>query len=103
MCEIVQRLERVTNKEQVAWKCIAETSSKLVWRPLTQWGVFHRNKWQSALGNPGFNCYLTRKAALDAGWTTSRHPVKVRIRKVEGYNRTLQIVFAREIFVPKGK
>lgn len=106
MCEITKRLKRITSKEIVAWKCINHSSTATRWQPLTMGGWFYRGVWEQAQ-NPytGFNCYLTRKDALKSGWSTSDHPVRVRIRKIEGYGEMygVKIVFAREIFVPRGR
>lgn len=102
MCYIEKRIKRITNKERVAWKCISSSSTPTMWRPLTMLGEFRRGAWQKALNTEtGFNCYISEKLARDSGWSTDDRPVKVRIRGIQGFDEAGEIVFAREIFVPK--
>jgi hypothetical protein len=105
MCVQIDRyVKNPTNKIRWAWKAISTYSTPTVWKPICQPGNFKRGQWVKARNSQyGFNCYTTREGAL--AWASSSDVVvKVRVRKVHGFGEDNgRVIFAREIFVPKGR
>jgi len=103
MCVRIKKHVKPTSRVRAAWKAICEYNpSAKSWRPVAQGGTFPRGQWVKA-EHPyyGFNCYQAKAGAETWGAPV----VKVRIRGVHGYgtDQGFKVIFAREIFVPKGK
>ncbi len=104
MCaEVTREVRKVTNKFVWAWKAIDDDkSNRVLWTPVFRSGLFKRGAWVTAL-HPfyGFNCYTSRRAAD----LHEEKTVRVRVRQVYGYGKwgKHRVIFAREIFVPKGR
>jgi hypothetical protein len=105
MCVEISRNVLETLKVRTAWKSISSSSTATTWYPIRHIGEFKRGKWVKAKHYYyGFNCYSTKKGA-DSRSTWSNKTVKVRVRRIHGYGKdgNDKVIFAREIFVPKGR
>lgn len=103
MCTVITKyVKKPTPKVIKVWKVLGYNSTNFHWRPVIHDGIFPRGKWVTAIDRTyAFNCYKTKRAALGH----SSRPVQCRARFVEGYGSFggSIVVFAREIFVPKGR
>jgi hypothetical protein len=102
MCIMIDREIQPRSTIRFAWKVLGSDSTRNYWTPLARLGRFRRGEWVEALHYLyGFNCYA-RKADAEA---LCGRPIRVRIRRVHGYgnDQGRKVIFAREIFVPKGR
>jgi hypothetical protein len=106
MCVEITREVKQTNRVRFAWKVISSDSTKNTWLPLAREGSFKRGAWVKAEHYYyGFNCYALKQSAIVEWEPAPKQLVRVRIRKVQGYGNDgpHRVIFAREIFVPKGR
>lgn len=106
MCEITKKVKHPTSKIVPVWKCINAKSTADTWFPLLEPGSYPRGKWVRAMCGPGFNCYATRcrRCGLQYSyWSTNS--IRCYARFIEGYGKIgrKKVLFAREIFVPRGR
>lgn len=101
MCSLLTRVKHPTSRIVKVHKCISVGSTDTTWMPLVNLGSFPRGRWvRAAEGTPGFNCY---RRPCEGYWSTDS--IQCRARFIEGYGKhdKRKVLFAREIFVPRGR